>query len=81
MLLCNGAVNTPKHYETIEDGVFRGVRAKLLQSRIQLSSIEWRTEFRDASLPRYDIGSSGNELSRVFRIDGYIIVAGKELGW
>jgi hypothetical protein len=39
------------------------VCAKWLKRRIHLSSIEGRVEFRDTSLPGYEFGSRGIELS------------------
>jgi hypothetical protein len=39
-----------------------------------------RVEFRDASLPGYELGSRGIELSRVFGIGSLKIMARKELG-
>jgi hypothetical protein len=41
---------------------------------------ENRVEFREASLPGYELGSRGIELRRVFGIDSCKIMARKELG-
>jgi hypothetical protein len=40
---------------------------------------EWRVDFRDASLPGYELGSRGTELSRVFGIGSRRIMAREEL--
>jgi hypothetical protein len=37
-------------------------------------------DFRDASLPGYELGSKGIELSRIFGIGRYRIMVRKELG-
>jgi hypothetical protein len=39
------------------------------------SSPEERVEFRDASLPEYEVGSRGNEQNRVFGIGSCRIIA------
>jgi hypothetical protein len=39
-----------------------------------------RVEFRDASLPGYELGSRGIELNRVFGIGSCRIITIKELG-
>jgi hypothetical protein len=49
-------------------------------SRVENSSRKGRVEFRDASLPGYELGSRGFELSRVFGIGSCKIMARKELG-
>jgi hypothetical protein len=41
--------------------------------------MEWRFEFRDASLPGYELGSR-IELSQVFGIGSCSIMARKEMG-
>jgi hypothetical protein len=47
---------------------------------IKKSAVEKRVEFRDASLPGYELGNRGMELSRVFGIDSCRIMARNELG-
>jgi hypothetical protein len=42
--------------------------------------IEWRVEIPDATLPKYELGSRGILLSRVFGIGSCTIMARKELG-
>jgi hypothetical protein len=39
-----------------------------------------RVEFREASLPGYELGSRGTELSRVFGIGSCRIMVRRELG-
>jgi hypothetical protein len=73
------AVKWCGEHATIKDGVFRGFRAKWIKRRIQLSSIEWRVEFRDASPPGYESGNRGIELSPVFGISSCRIMERKEI--
>jgi hypothetical protein len=49
-------------------------------SAIEKNSREWRAEFRDVSLPGYELGSRGIELSRVFGIGSSRIRERKESG-
>jgi hypothetical protein len=56
--------------------VIRKCSAEQSSSRVESS----RVEFRDTSLPGYELGSTGIELSRVFRIVSCRIMARRELG-
>jgi hypothetical protein len=60
--------------------VGRNITLTLTLTIEQQSSPETRVEFRDASLPGYELGSRGIELSRVLGIGSCRIMARKDLG-
>jgi hypothetical protein len=71
LLLGNGSVNTPK---TTGDnrGRFPWSPLRGYITRISKGAVSCnRVEFRDVSLPGYELGSRGNELSRVFGTGSY----------
>jgi hypothetical protein len=73
-LLCNGTVNTPS--QQLTDCLLRGPCKSGYKEKFSWE--EW-VEFRDASRPGYELGSTGIELRPIFGIGSCRIMARKEL--